>query len=66
MFDILKYVSLLVAVAFGFYCMLTTLPFIFLENNSKIRNQGFKAEFEQLKMAKQSCNVQEQLIPCRY
>ena len=61
----LKHVSPLAAGAFGNYSVLITLPVIFLKKQNHVI-KAVKVVLEQFMLAKKSCNLQEQLIPCRY
>ena len=58
----LKHVSPLAAGAFGCYSVLITLPV----SLKKYVIKAVKLVLEQCKLAKWSCYIQEQLIPCRY
>ena len=50
---------------FGCYSVLITLPVI-LKKKKNYVIKAVKVVLEQFKLAKKSCNLQEQLIPCRY
>ena len=60
----LKHVSPLAVGVFGCYSLLITLTLKLKKNKYVIK--AVKVVLEQFKLAKQSCNMQEQLFPYRY